>query len=158
MAADGAIVRWEGVLLFAGVIAYTVLQVVVGRHEVGAEQSTGEQRALTCVLGGAALASRGPIPISAQALAFDFPVMVAVALACLPVFFTGHRIARWEGVLFLAQDALYTTWLVLAARGSTTLPGIAAASTWFLFPLTAITLGLASWRWWRQSRLGVEPA
>jgi len=27
--------------------------------------------------------------------------MAAVAVACLPILFTGYRIARWEGVLFL---------------------------------------------------------
>ena len=42
MASDGAIVRWEGALLFAGVIAYTVMQVVVGRQEAGASKSKDE--------------------------------------------------------------------------------------------------------------------
>ena len=39
---------------------------------------------------------------------FDMPVMVAVAVACLPVFFTGSLIARWEGLLFLAYYVAYT--------------------------------------------------
>jgi cation:H+ antiporter len=33
---------------------------------------------------------------------FDIWVMLAVALACLPVFLTGREIARWEGGVFLA--------------------------------------------------------
>ena len=34
-------------------------------------------------------------------LAFDIWVMMAVAVACLPVFLTGREIARWEGGVFL---------------------------------------------------------
>jgi cation:H+ antiporter len=34
-------------------------------------------------------------------LSFDLPVMTAVAFACLPVFFTGREIARWEGAIFV---------------------------------------------------------
>jgi len=27
--------------------------------------------------------------------------MIAAAVACLPIFYIGHRISRWEGGLFL---------------------------------------------------------
>ncbi len=38
-------------------------------------------------------------------LNFDIWVMIAVALACLPVFLTGREIARWEGGVFLLYYA-----------------------------------------------------
>jgi len=41
--------------------------------------------------------------------------MVAVAVACLPVFFTGSLIARWEGLLFLGYYVAYTAYLILLA-------------------------------------------
>ena len=50
-------------------------------------------------------------------IAFDLPVMVAVAMACLPIFFTGHLIARWEGGLFFAYYLAHTAYLVLMAPG-----------------------------------------
>ena len=34
------------------------------------------------------------IEVSQAALRFDIPVMVAVAAACLPVFFIGYRMIR----------------------------------------------------------------
>ena len=34
--------------------------------------------------------------VAQAVLSFDVPIMVAVAVACLPVLFTGHLIARWE--------------------------------------------------------------
>ena len=42
-----------------------------------------------------------------------------VAVACLPIFFTGNVIARWEGGLFFAYYIAYTTYLVLAATQAT---------------------------------------
>lgn len=47
----------------------------------------------------------GALLIAPAVLAFDFWVMLAMALACLPVFITGRVIARWEGALFLAYCA-----------------------------------------------------
>ena len=47
------------------------------------------------------------------------PVMIAVAVACLPVFFTGIRISRWEGALFLFYYAAYVLYLILAATSTT---------------------------------------
>ncbi|OHC31832.1 MAG: sodium:calcium antiporter, partial [Pseudomonadales bacterium RIFCSPLOWO2_02_FULL_63_210] len=70
---------------------------------------------LLCVLGLASLVSPLAISVSPNALAFDFPVMIAVAVACLPIFFSGYRINRWEGLLFLAYYLAYTLYLVLFA-------------------------------------------
>jgi hypothetical protein len=51
---------------------------------------------IMAVLGmSAAVAAKG-ISISDVALRFDIPIMTAVAVACLPIFFTGNRISRWE--------------------------------------------------------------
>lgn len=60
------------------------------------------------VLGLTGLIAPGGIPIPATALSFDIPVMVAVTLITLPIFYTGgHIIYRWEGGLFVALYALY---------------------------------------------------
>ncbi len=54
------------------------------------------------ILGLCALVTPGGLVVSPSILAFDLPVMTAVAFSCLPIFFTGFRIDRWEGALFLA--------------------------------------------------------
>ena len=41
--------------------------------------------------------------------------MVAVALASLPIFVTGHLIARREGVVFLGYYVAYVAYLILEA-------------------------------------------
>jgi cation:H+ antiporter len=78
--------------------------------------------------------------VSPAAQGFDVPVMTAVAVACLPVFFTGHRIARWEGAVFLGYYAAYTAYLVLDATGHQAVPQLRAAMLYFALPLTALTL------------------
>ena len=35
----------------------------------------------------------GGVEVTRRALTFDVPIMIAVSLVCLPVFFTGRRIA-----------------------------------------------------------------
>src|SRR5690606_1825492 len=66
------------------------------------------------------LISPNGIPIPAPALAFDIPVMVAIAVITLPIFFTGgHMIHRWEGGLFVALYILYIGVMLSDASGAT---------------------------------------
>ena len=101
---------------------------------------------ILAVLGLSAAISGNGVAVPSEALQFDIPVMLAVALACLPIFFTGNLIARWEGWLFLGYYGAYTTWLVLFATRSPTLEAFNTAMVWFVLPLTLITLGVGLWR------------
>lgn len=56
------------------------------------------------------------------ALKLDVWVMIAVAVACLPVFITGRQIARWEGTVFLGYYAAYAVYLIPAAQQHAALP------------------------------------
>jgi cation:H+ antiporter len=77
--------------------------------------------------------------IAPSLLSFDIWVMIAVALACLPVFVTGREIARWEGGVFLAYYAAYVAYLILAAQQHDALPAYSAAMMSFVIPITIIT-------------------
>jgi len=74
------------------------------------------------------------------ALNFDLWVMVAVALACLPIFMTGQVIARWEGAVFLGYYMAYVTYLVLAAQQHDALGVFSTTMLSFVLPLTVVTL------------------
>ncbi|MDA0745217.1 MAG: calcium/sodium antiporter [bacterium] len=108
---------------------------------------------LLAVLGLSSALSLHGIDVPDSTLYFDLPIMLAVAVACLPVFFTGHRIARWEGALFLGYYAAYTTILVLIALQSGTLPHIQTAMLFFVIPLTLITLLVSLTRSIRSSSM-----
>jgi cation:H+ antiporter len=104
---------------------------------------------ILAILGACATVAPEPVIVSPDVLAFDLPVMAAVAVACLPVFFTGYRIGRGEGVLFLAFYAAYVGALVLMAVEHHALDEFSTVMLWFVLPLTALGLGgsvLAAWR------------
>ena len=245
LALDGEFSRWEGLLLFAGVVAYTTFAVVKGRKEgvaaaaemsaelgldhlpppsnkyilgqiglivaglvllaVGAnwlvdgavmiarmlevseliigltivsigtslpELATSVTASLhrqtdiavgnvvgsnlfniLSVLGLSALVAPQGIAVEHTALVFDMPVMLAVAIACLPIFFTDNRIDRWEGWLFLGYYIAYLIYLLLYASGHALLPVFSTAMLWFVLPLTVLTLIVFSWRGWRHRHL-----
>jgi cation:H+ antiporter len=69
--------------------------------------------------------------------------MITAATATLPIFFTGYRIPRWEAAVFLGYYIAYVGYLILAAtdRGLTTRPG--DSITWFVRPLTVLTIGIS---------------
>ncbi len=98
------------------------------------------------VLGLASLVAPSGIPVPAAVLAFDLPIMIAAALACLPIFFTGYRIDRWEGGLFLAYYLAYLSYLIMTVTGHAALPLFGAAMLFFVLPLTFLTLAVVSWR------------
>ncbi|MFF0990269.1 calcium/sodium antiporter [Kocuria nitroreducens] len=92
------------------------------------------------VLGLPSLISSEGIPVSGAAVAFDIPVMLAAAVALLPIAFTGFAVARWEGALFVGLYLAYTGYVVLAATAHDALEGFTAAMVWFVLPLLAMTL------------------
>ena len=98
------------------------------------------------VLGLSAAIAPDGIQVSSAALQFDIPVMIAAAVACLPIFFTGNFIARWEGGLFFLYYLAYTAYLVLDAMKhefSRTLAGVMVV---FVMPLTVMTLLVTVYR------------
>jgi len=109
---------------------------------------------ILAVLGLASLVSPVGIQVSPAALGFDIPVMIAVAVACLPIFFTGHLIARWEGALFLGYYLAYTSYLILQAAEHEALPAFSGVMLGFVLPLTAITLAVLFWRARRAQTTG----
>ena len=104
------------------------------------------------VLGIAGLAAPGGLTAAPGVLGFGMLVMLAAAIACIPVAFTRRMIARWEGGLFLFFFAAYTTYLFLYAQHHPWLASFSVAMLGFVLPLTAVTLAVTTWREWRQRR------
>jgi len=100
-------------------LATSVVASIRGERDIAVGNVVGSNIFnLLGVLGLAACVAPSGVVVSLSALRVDLPVMVAVAAACLPVFFTGHRISRREGLLFVSAYTAYTAYLVATARTS----------------------------------------
>jgi len=127
-------------------VATSVLASLRGQRDIAVGNVVGSNVFnLLGVLGIAGALSSG-IVVPPAALAFDLPVMTAVALACLPIFFTGLLITRWEAGIFLGYYLAYTAYLILRAAEHEALPEFSGVMLFFVVPLTVLTLGLAGWR------------
>ena len=104
------------------------------------------------VLGAASLLAPNGIELNPAVLSFDLPVMIAVSVACLPIFFTDHLVARWEGALFLGYYVAYTGYLVLKASHHDSLPFVSGVMLAFVIPLTVIKLFVLTIRAWKKQR------
>lgn len=128
-------------------VAASVVASLRGERDIAVGNIVGSNLFnILAVLGLSSLLSPTGIQVSAAALNFDIPVMIAVAVACLPIFFTRHLIARWEGGLFLGYYVAYTTYLILHATRHDALTTFSTTMLWYVMPLTAATLLLLTVR------------
>jgi cation:H+ antiporter len=128
-------------------VATSVIASVRGERDIAVGNVVGSNLFnLLAVLGLAGMVAPAGVAVASHVLYFDMVVMVAVAVACLPIFFTGHLIARWEGVIFLGYYVAYTAYVVMAAQASTWQPLLRDVMLYFAVPLTVLTLGIAVWR------------
>ncbi|WP_448571304.1 calcium/sodium antiporter [Trichothermofontia sp.] len=107
---------------------------------------------ILAVLGLAAALAPNGMRVSPAAINFDIPVMIAVAVGCLPIFITGKTVSRWEGLLFLGYYVAYTAYLILDSANHATLPLFNHILLLFVIPLTVIMLVISLLRSLRQKR------
>ncbi|CAB4548699.1 MAG: calcium/sodium antiporter [Actinobacteria bacterium] len=92
------------------------------------------------VLGLPAILFGDGIPVAPAAIAIDLPLMLATAVALLPIGFTGFMVKRWEGLLFVLLYTAYTLYLVLASVQHDAAEGFSTIMLWFVLPLVVMTL------------------
>jgi cation:H+ antiporter len=123
-------------------VATSITAAVKGERDIAVGNVVGSNtfNILGCLgLSGVVSGDLG-LAMAPSLLSFDIWVMLAVALACLPVFMTGREIARWEGGVFVAYYAAYVAYLILAAQQHDALPAFSTAMMSFVVPLTVVTL------------------
>jgi cation:H+ antiporter len=122
-------------------LAASVIAVRRGERDLAIGNVVGSNIAnIGLVLGLPSIIASGGIPVPAAAVALDIPLMIAVAVALLPIAFTGFVVQRWEGALFLALYLSYVTYLVLWATEHDALEGFTSVMTIFVLPIVALTL------------------
>jgi cation:H+ antiporter len=122
-------------------VATSITAAIRGERDIAVGNVVGSNtfNILGC-LGVSGLASGKGLTIAPAVMNFDIWVMLAVAIACLPVFVAGREIGRGKGLLFLAYYVAYVAYLVLDARGHDLLPKFSSIMIGFVLPLTIVTL------------------
>lgn len=127
-------------------VATSIIAALRGERDIAVGNVVGSNLFNIFFILGIAAVSGGGIAVADSAIRFDLPVMTVVAFACLPIFFTGSRLDRWEGAVFLLYYIAYTAYLILASQNSSSLEAYSRAILWFAVPITVLTLGIVAWR------------
>ena len=134
-------------------LATSVMAAARGQRDIAVGNVIGSNIFnILAVVGSSALVRSGGLEVDTSAINFDIPVMLAAAIACLPVFFTGGRIDKWEGWLFFGYFLAYILYLVLRASDHDALDAFNLVMVVFAFPLTFATLLVVSVREWMGRR------
>ncbi|MGS0544104.1 MULTISPECIES: calcium/sodium antiporter [Pseudomonas] len=102
------------------------------------------------VLGVTALIAPTPLSVSPNALDFDLPVMLGVAALCLPVFYSGYRVTRAEGLLLLGLYAAYGLHVVSFTTGMPLAGKLEKLMLFYVLPTLLAFLLFTSVRAWRR--------
>ena len=122
-------------------LATSVLAGIRGERDIAVGNVVGSNIFnILGILGLCGLLAPEAVRVDVTMLRFDIPVMVAVAVITLPILFTGYRITRLEGMLFLAYYAAYTIFLILQSTQHDSLEAFSGIMLLFVLPLTAIGL------------------
>ena len=134
-------------------IATSVTAALKGQRDMAVGNVVGSNtfNILGC-LGISGMLSTSGLVVAESVIHFDAWVMLAVALACLPIFISGREIARWEGVVFLLYYAAYTAYLILASQAHDALQQFSAVMLYFVVPLTVITMAVSLFKHRRVGR------
>ena len=120
-------------------LATSVVAAARGQRDLAVGNAIGSN--LFNILGVVGIASLvSPMTVSDGALGFDLPFMIAVAVACLPMFVNGFELKRWEGFVFVGYYVAYLVWLGLDTSDHGLQPAFSFTMIGFVVPLTVITL------------------
>jgi cation:H+ antiporter len=126
-------------------VATSIAAALKGERDIAVGNVVGSNifNILGCLGISGVVAGGAGLVVAPSLLAFDIWVMLAVALACLPMFITGGEIARWEGGVFAGYYVAYVAYLILEAQEHEALGAFSSVMLSFVVPLTVITLVVA---------------
>ncbi|HRK38108.1 MAG TPA: calcium/sodium antiporter [Burkholderiaceae bacterium] len=126
-------------------VATSITAAIKGERDMAVGNVVGSNifNILGCLGISGLVASGAGLTVAPSLLALDVWVMLAVAVACLPMFATGGEIARWEGGVFAGYYVAYVSYLILAAQQHEALQTFSYVMWAFVLPLTVITLAVS---------------
>jgi cation:H+ antiporter len=91
----------------------TVVSTLRGNRDIAIGNLLGSSiYNILLILGATCLVSTEGLVLPASLVRIDIPIMVAVALACIPIFVTGRRVGRGEGGAMVVAYVAYLAFLL----------------------------------------------
>ncbi|MBV6289980.1 calcium/sodium antiporter [Pseudomonas aegrilactucae] len=132
-------------------MATSLIAALRGEREIAVGNVIGSNLFnLLAVLGLTALVAPAPLSISPNALAFDLPVMLGVAVLTLPVFYSGYRVTRAEGLVFLCLYLAYGLHVVAFTTGMPLATRLEQLMLFYVLPALAVVVLYTTARAWRR--------
>jgi cation:H+ antiporter len=108
---------------------------------------------ILAVLGIGAMVAPGGIPVSADVLHQDLPIMIAASLVCVPIFFTEARVTRMEGLLLLGYYIAYIAYVTMGATDAAYIRGFELVMLGCVIPLTTLAIAAGVYRSLRAEQM-----
>ncbi|WP_438810777.1 calcium/sodium antiporter [Pseudomonas laurentiana] len=132
-------------------LATSLIAALRGEREIAVGNVIGSNLFnLLAVLGLTSVLAPTPLSISPNALDFDLPVMLGVAALTLPVFYSGYRVTRAEGLVFLCLYLAYGLHVVAFTTGMPLATKLERLMLFYVLPVLALTLLYTSLQAWRR--------
>jgi K+-dependent Na+/Ca+ exchanger related-protein len=133
-------------------VVTSVVATVRGERDIAVGNVVGSNVFnILCVLGLSGLVSPTPLLAGDQMAQLDIPVMLGVALLCVPLFFAGATLNRWDGGLFLVLYIAYVWYLIAVALTQPYLVTLQKGIVYGLLPLVLLYVAFTLWQTRRRS-------
>ncbi|WP_339427158.1 MULTISPECIES: calcium/sodium antiporter [unclassified Pseudomonas] len=132
-------------------LATSLIAALRGQREIAVGNVIGSNLFnLLGVLGLTAVLAPSPLSVSPNALNFDLPVMLAVVVLCLPMFYTGYRLTRAEGLVLLGLYLAYGLHVMAFTTGMPLANKLEHLMVFYVLPVLVAFLLFSTLRAWRR--------
>ncbi|MBC3195364.1 calcium/sodium antiporter [Pseudomonas poae] len=132
-------------------LATSLIAALRGEREIAVGNVIGSNLFnLLGVLGLTALLAPTPLSVSPNAVDFDLPVMLGVVVLCLPVFYSGYRVTRAEGLVMLGLYLAYGLHVMAFTTGMPLAGKLEHLMLYYVLPALVAFLLFSTLRAWRR--------
>jgi len=132
-------------------IVITLVAALKGERDIAIGSVIGSNILnLLAVLGVSGLFIPGAIPVKEVLVNFDLLVLIAASILCIPIFYTGYKIVRWEGLMFLFFYFSYLFYLFLSSTDHDFLSIFTGIMVYLVFPVTILAILLITFLEWKN--------
>ncbi|NMZ48848.1 calcium/sodium antiporter [Pseudomonas poae] len=132
-------------------LATSLIAALRGEREIAVGNVIGSNLFnLLGVLGLTALLAPTPLSVSPNAVDFDLPVMLGVVVLCLPVFYSGYRVTRAEGLVMLGLYLAYGLHVMAFTTGMPLAGKLEHLMLYYVLPALVAFLLFSTLRTWRR--------